>query len=343
MRVLAVEKRDPQSWDDAIVRAVHSRCTGILSDPSSGCTSYVESKEERSFDKQSATSPLNDRGSSFEPNEERPRCRTCERCFAYEESISAQLAVKKGRKRPSRPSLVSNLVIDGVKTSISLQHRTSVAAAHVEDSDELAAFSVLAPPVGFERPVDVNSLVFNSAARLHFSMNSLRKLLEKRVQKVLGLVASTEISDHSKDEELWYLAASEFEHLMVSSGVNWMTKQQFELAFLALDANKSGKLHVSELAEAAESAEDDCQRILRREVEPEWVAKKVMTFKPGEQVVGGSLRQLLLKLVEDFQMTDYGIEPSHPGQEIDADNQLPQLRRENAHFSLPDKPTVTFT
>ncbi len=104
--------------------------------------------------------------------------------------------------------------------------------------------------------------------------------------------------DHSHDREMWYLAPAEFEHLLLTAGVNWMTHAQIKSAFTSLDSNSSGQLHAVELSDACEAAEEDCLRILRREVEPEWVAKKLM-----EGSTTGALKVILTEMFKEFEET----------------------------------------
>ena len=77
-----------------------------------------------------------------------------------------------------------------------------------------------------------------------------------------------------------------------------MTHAQIKTSFNSLDSNGSGRLHAVELSEACEAAEEDCLRILRREVEPEWVAKRIMQCGAG-----GALRSVLTEMFREFEET----------------------------------------
>ena len=286
-------------WDDVIVRAVHSRVIGVRADPLCGCTNHALSKRAFPTSLGRGHFLLSDAGDSYEHNAAPPKCRTCDRCVQYEESIAHKFHHnRRGRRRSSR-DLLSEFTIAGVQAPASLTHRESVPYT-VPETDSLFSFSVLAPPVGMDprKPFDLSALVFNSAARLHFSVTSLQRLLQRRLKKVLGLQGNSEVTDHTHDKEMWYLAPPEFEHLLLISGVNWMTHAQIKTAYTALDTNGSGQLHAIELSDACEAAEEDCLRILRREVEPEWVAKKIMQSKAG-----GALKVILTDMFREFEET----------------------------------------
>jgi len=287
MPLQACEKVDPSKWNDCVVRAVHSRLSGVKDDPACGCMVFMESHD----------TPKSSIARSFLINASSPPaskpvtrrlCRTCERLSEYEGSIKEQLASDFGVTWQDRFSNAAES-----SSTNKLSRRRSSGDAPSEMRQRLAGFALLAPPIGVGSDAlkDVDKLIFDSAARLLFALTSLKAHLEKRLTRVLGLQGNVAIKDHSKDEGLWYISQAELEHMFIMSGVNWMTRDQLKQTFSLLDLNSSGNLHMTEMAEVLKTTKADCLDILKNRLPPFEVRRYILRL-PGEPV-GGSLRQQL--------------------------------------------------
>ena len=312
MRLRPCEKGDPSKWDDAIVRSVLTRLVGVGEDPACGCMTFMETHDTPKSDiarvytsNLLANSPPTD-GSAIDAPPRPKLCRTCERLAAYEHEVKEKLGsdlAKYGTPDDAAFSR-SSLTVQGVAAPASLQRRLSSEESFSKPSERLRGFAALAPPIGVgpEALRDIDQLIFNSAARLHFALTSIKSSLDKRLTRVLGLQGNIAIKDHSRDAELWYLSHSELEHMFIMSGVNWMTRAQLKQTFDLLDLNGSGKLHMSEIADVVRETSDDCLDILKNRVKPYDVRKFLLRMQ--WEPVGGSLRQ---QLRSQFQTDSYQI------------------------------------
>ena len=301
MRLQPCEKGDPSKWDDAVVRSVLTRLVGVGEDPACGCMTFMETHDTpksaiaRAYTSNLLATSLPTDGSATDAPPKPRLCRTCERLANYEHEVKEKLAGDVGKYGTPDDAMFnkSSLTVQGVSAPAQLQRRLSNEESLARSSERLRGFAALAPPIGVgtEALRDVDQLIFNSAARLHFALTSIKGSLDKRLTRVLGLQGSIAIKDHSRDAELWYLSHSELEHMFIMSGVNWMTREQLKQTFNILDLNGSGKLHMSEIADVVRETSADCLDILKNRLKP-YDVRKFLLRMPWEPV-GGSLRQQL--------------------------------------------------
>lgn len=115
------------------------------------------------------------------------------------------------------------------------------------------AFAILAPPIIFNKST-WQELIRSSAAKLYYVLTHARRVLETRIAS-------------ESSEEKWYLKIKEFEHLLLSAGVDWIERATVPLIHRNLDLNKSGFLHISELCAVFQSAEEICRDILNGQID----------------------------------------------------------------------------
>ena len=130
------------------------------------------------------------------------------------------------------------------------------------------AFALLAPPIPFK--TTWAEIATSSAAKLYFVLTSCRRLLDERI-------SSRPVQ--SLQERKWYLTEKEFEKLLLTSGVDWMVRDQVYNAYKKLDLNHSGFLHISELCATLQFAEEVCRAVINGQVDMEELKMELEEFK----------------------------------------------------------------
>ncbi|KAF4749935.1 hypothetical protein FOZ62_022896, partial [Perkinsus olseni] len=217
---------------------------------------------------------------------DRDCCRTCRRCIQYEQELrhkNLHAEVQQEAARRKHGSTVQGALTD-IRAGAFVARRPSYNP-HVTSSPIMgscAAFAALAPAVFSSNPRATQSeLLIASAVKLHYVLRGIKRQIGKRRQQLIGVVAPQEDKPdaiHSEQEKLWYVSYAAFCHMLYTSGVSWMTTEQMRGAFKGVDLNRSGAVHLTELAQVIAATDHDCKQLLNGSVPADEFLEKASLF-----------------------------------------------------------------
>ncbi|KAF4656824.1 hypothetical protein FOL47_008729 [Perkinsus chesapeaki] len=119
------------------------------------------------------------------------------------------------------------------------------------------------------RSTPQKDLLVASAVKLHYVLRGVKKQIEKRRRLLIGVLDPGDSALKNSEgqctdrQKLWYVSYADFCHMLHTSGVNWLTKEQMRGAFKGVDLNNSGGLHLTELTQVIAVTDHDCKQILK--------------------------------------------------------------------------------
>jgi hypothetical protein len=130
--------------------------------------------------------------------------------------------------------------------------------------DAAMAFDCL---LEFRSPQMKGMEMSSQIVRIACILRNLRRKIVMSLGQLVDVVVTSKITTDTEFQSAWYLTVSEFHRLFFIAGAQGISRAQAAKLYRLLDANQSGRLHLTEFQQGIEVLTAECERrsLLRAE------------------------------------------------------------------------------